>query len=387
MDFGALPPEINSGRMYSGPGSASLSAAAVAWDALAADLYSAATAYGSTISALRCSWLGPSSTAMAEAATPYVTWLSTIAGLAVQAADHAQAAAAAYEAAFAATVPPPLIAENRSRLLLLVASNVLGQNTPAIATTEAEYDQMWAQDAAAMYGYAASCATASSLTPFLSPPATADPAAVAAQGAATTHTTSNSAGLHAQEVMSTGSQVIATVPQALRELAATPASTSGSTSPTSLSAAVSKLGSLVETPAKMAMHPLNFLNTALSLSKNVAAPAATVAAKAALAQGIGSGAHALGVTTGTATGAGVGRGVSIGALSVPPAWAAAPLARPVAVELLSAGWHSAPAESLSGAPTSLPFLPLTSSTGRGAGDAASRFELRPTVVSRTPAGG
>lgn len=39
LDFGALPPEINSGRMYAGPGSGPLLAAAAAWDALAAELY------------------------------------------------------------------------------------------------------------------------------------------------------------------------------------------------------------------------------------------------------------------------------------------------------------------------------------------------------------
>ena len=48
----------------------------------------------------------------------------------------------------------------------------LGQNTPAIATTEAHYAEMWAQDAAAMYGYAGSSAAASTLTPFADPPAT-----------------------------------------------------------------------------------------------------------------------------------------------------------------------------------------------------------------------
>jgi hypothetical protein len=37
MDIGALPPEIRSGRMYSGPGYGSMPAAAAAWDGLAAD--------------------------------------------------------------------------------------------------------------------------------------------------------------------------------------------------------------------------------------------------------------------------------------------------------------------------------------------------------------
>ncbi len=35
LDYGALPPEINSTRMYAGPGSAPLIAAAAAWDVLA----------------------------------------------------------------------------------------------------------------------------------------------------------------------------------------------------------------------------------------------------------------------------------------------------------------------------------------------------------------
>lgn len=47
MDFAALPPEINSGRMYAGPGSEPMLAAAGAWDSLAAELYSAATYYQS----------------------------------------------------------------------------------------------------------------------------------------------------------------------------------------------------------------------------------------------------------------------------------------------------------------------------------------------------
>lgn len=46
MDFGVLPPEINSGRMYAGPGSGPMMAAAAAWDSLAAELGLAAAATG-----------------------------------------------------------------------------------------------------------------------------------------------------------------------------------------------------------------------------------------------------------------------------------------------------------------------------------------------------
>src|SRR5271156_4648664 len=75
IDFGALPPEINSGRMYAGPGAGSMLAAAAGWDGLSAELQSAASFYRSAISVLTGGpWLGPSATAMAAAATPYMAW-------------------------------------------------------------------------------------------------------------------------------------------------------------------------------------------------------------------------------------------------------------------------------------------------------------------------
>ena len=98
--------------------------------------------------------VGPSSTAMAAAATPYVAWRMPPPREAEQSATQATAAASAYQAAFSMTVSPPVIAANRAQLALLTATNIFGQNTPAIAVNEAEYGEMWAQDATAMYGYA-----------------------------------------------------------------------------------------------------------------------------------------------------------------------------------------------------------------------------------------
>ncbi len=173
LDFGLLPPEINSGRMYSGPGPGPLLAAAEAWDGLAAELGVASTGYGSTITELTGNpWTGPSSAAMTAAAMPYVDWLSTTAAQAEETANQARAAVAAYEAAFAMTVPPPAIAANRALLMALIATNFFGQNTPAIAATELLYAEMWAQDAAAMYGYSAASAVAAQVTPFATPPQT-----------------------------------------------------------------------------------------------------------------------------------------------------------------------------------------------------------------------
>lgn len=71
MDFAALPPEINSARMYAGPGSGPMLAAAATWDGLADELYTAATSYSSVVSGLTSGpWLGPSSAAMAARPCP-----------------------------------------------------------------------------------------------------------------------------------------------------------------------------------------------------------------------------------------------------------------------------------------------------------------------------
>ncbi|WP_138985542.1 PPE domain-containing protein, partial [Mycobacterium avium] len=87
IDFGALPPEVNSARMYAGPGPLSLTAAAVAWDALAAELHAAASCYRSVIAGLTTGrWLGPSSLAMASAFAPYMAWMAGAAGRAAETA-------------------------------------------------------------------------------------------------------------------------------------------------------------------------------------------------------------------------------------------------------------------------------------------------------------
>ncbi|WP_406816633.1 PPE family protein [Mycobacterium sp. M23085] len=170
MEFGFLPPEVNSGRMYAGPGSGSLLAAAGSWDSLSAELGITAAVYESVLSGLTgVYWHGPSAQAMTASAAPYVAWLYTTAERAQQAAMRARAAAAAYELAHAMTVPPPAVAANRTQLATLVATNFFGQNTAAIAATEAQYAEYWAQDAAAMYSYSASSAAAVQFSPFTSP--------------------------------------------------------------------------------------------------------------------------------------------------------------------------------------------------------------------------
>lgn len=230
MDYGALPPEINSGRMYAGPGAGPILAAATAWGELAAKLHSTAAAYASVIDGLTAgSWLGPTSIMMSAAAGPFVSWLSATAARADQAAVQANTAAAAYETAFMTTVPPPAIEANRALLLSLIATNIFGQNTPAIAATEAEYLEMWAQDATAMYAYAGSSAEAAQLTPFTEPPQTTTASGQAAQAVAVAQLSGAAAS---SDVVSHLSEFINSLPIALQGLATTIAAspTTGSTS-------------------------------------------------------------------------------------------------------------------------------------------------------------
>ena len=203
--------------MYSGPGSGPMLAAAAAWDGLATDLQTARAVYQSVISDLTSgSWRGPASMSMAASAATYVSWLTTTALQAEQAATQARAAASAHETAFAMTVPPPVIAANRSLLMSLVAANMLGQNTPAIAATDLHYGEMWAQDAAAMYGYADASAAAAKVTPFTPPRATTTAAGLIKQGIAVTQAASTSAGAHTQDAMLTSSRLILPCPKHYR---------------------------------------------------------------------------------------------------------------------------------------------------------------------------
>jgi len=161
MNFLVLPPEVNSSRMFSGMGSGPMLAAASAWGGLAAELQSAATSFGSVASDLSGGWWqGPSAAVMGDAAAAYVAWLGGVATQAELAGARARVTAGAFEAAFAATVRPAAVAVNRAQLVSLVESNVFGQNSSAIAAIEAEYEQMWVQDVAAMVGYHAAVSAA-----------------------------------------------------------------------------------------------------------------------------------------------------------------------------------------------------------------------------------
>jgi PPE-repeat protein len=380
FDFGALPPEINSTRMYTGPGAAPMMAAAAAWNNLSAELNTTASAAESVISTLTDEgWRGRSAAAMATAATPYVGWMHATAAAAQQAANQAMASAAAYEAAFAMTVPPPVVVANRAQLAALVATNILGQNTPAIAATEAHYAEMWAQDAAAMYGYAGSSASAGKLPPLTDPPSATNPGGLGAQRAAVTQATGTSAGLPG---------LVSNLPSAMQSLstplsgAATPASALSdffnnplvATVPAGFSDMVSWNVFNAITSAVLYGHTYDagLLSHSLPLVFGGMGVRGWPAGTAASTPSVG-GAQAM---------AGMSQASSVGKLSVPAAWSAAtPTAEPTAAApLAGSGWTASTEEG--GTTNVAAGMPAMASVNRGGYGMGPRYGVKPTVMPR-----
>jgi PPE-repeat protein len=376
--------------------------AATAWDGLASELYTTAAAHGSTISELTGFWSGPASTSMAAAATPYVAWLSATAAQAEQAALQAKAAAGAYEAAFAMTVPPPVIAANRAQLMMLIATNFFGQNLPAIAATEIHYAEMWAQDATAMYGYADASVGASALTTFDEPPPTTNPAGRAGQAVAVARAADTAAGTSAQSAPS--------MPAALQPGAvpAPPshASTSGLLTfrsilrelltPSRGSSSLGKLfASLYHNDMNIVYHHLGDVDHMMKIWQGVIpAAASSKGAEAAvdlpaLGAILGGGAPAS-ASASTSVSAGVGSAGTVGNLSVPQSWtAAAPAMKLASTASPLSSASVATGGSGNGLLRGIPLtgIPLTGAGRRSHGGFGHRYGFRHAVVTRSPAGG
>lgn len=351
LDFGILPPEVISTQMYTGPGSGPLLASAAAWDALSGQLNSFALGYTSALTGLQDEgWTGASSLAMLAAAQPYIAWVTQTAAQTEQAATQSRAAAAAYESARAATVPPAVVTANRTQLAHLVATNIFGQNTALISTLETAYAQMWAQDAAAMHGYATAAHTSTQLAPFQEPPQTTNSAAATNQALAPAAALGNAAATQGGQSVADGVIDGASDFNTLTGPAAFA---------TSISRTVTNSGSFFTALAK-----------AVSGSAPKAAAAAIPAAlpAAGMASAVQAGPSLVRST------ASMGTASPIGQLSVPKAWAdTAPIAtaseEPLFLseaELAATGsWEEAPASGMMGA------APV-SAMGAAAGAAAGR---------------
>ncbi len=387
--FAALPPEVNSAFMYTGAGSGPLLAASTAWSNLAAELSTTATSWDSIIATLTEQWTGVGSTAAAAAAQPYVGWLTQTAAAAEQAAAQAQASAAAYEAAFAGVVPPALIAANRSLLATLVATNFLGINTPAIAATEAQYAEMWVQDAVTLTTYEAASTAAAVLQPLTPASPTTSPAAAATQSLAVTQAATATpaasslqgvlSGLLAGDPSSIGTGLFNALPVTVQNL---------------LNAADGFLGTplifngIQQVGVTAAWFVGNTIPTAISLGHTLAAaaPAAVSGVSSvtplAGAAAIGEGTLVNSVMGSGASGA-LGGSTALGGLSVPASWssaAPATLASSTA-PLEGSGWTAATDEA-GGGPVS-GMMPGMAAAGKGAGAMAGpRYGFKPIVMPK-----
>jgi PPE-repeat protein len=404
FDFAVQPPEVISARIYSGPGAESLLNAATAWEGLASELQSTAANFQSVVSELTSGdWQGPSAAAAAAAAAPYASWLSTTAGKAEQTASQARAAASAYQTALSATVPPAEIAANRTQLLSLLQTNILGQNNAAIAAAEAEYAQFWAQDVAAITGYAGSSSAATSgLGSFTEPPQTTNDTGQATQSAAVAAagTTSGSSDLETviEQVENDFSSFLTDVGQFNTDytnfftdaINTIPGGSYLTTTWTNLSSMISGVGS------QATWTNVGNSTTGLGISqwKNffIYAPWSHGVPLGSLNGGLSSPGHAaphLGAGLGArATSAVLGSAQMIGKLSVPPSWAGATPAIRLASTALPDTTFAATAAPATDIPLGLlNQSTLGSLTGGAIGSPASRVVSSTGVRARvTPAG-
>ncbi|ORB84997.1 hypothetical protein B1987_15705 [Mycobacterium kansasii] len=406
VDFARLSPEITSARLRAGAGAAPLRAAAVAWKGLAHELNGHALAFGSTVSALvDDEWRGAASVSMAAAAEPYRKWICATADQAEHTAAQADAAAAAYDDVLTQTVPPSVIRANRVRRLALSVSNLFGQNTPAIAVLDAQYGDMWAQNATAMYSYAAASAEAATLPPFMWLRPITNPGGLRLRSAVVAEAVGNAGAEHGMLARLTSA-----LPAALREFSS-PAAHAGSC------ARRSRADDLVNGSGWLKRFwnnwgpDANIWNTIFSsgfyMPSNTLAPflgflggeaAADHAADAIADAGVSGAAgeiasHSenlarLGVVGANAdmVSATLGRAASIGPLSVPPTWTAVGPAAGQVSSMSVATPMTTPPPVESGLPE-MPLGGVLTGSGQGPGRSLPQYGFRPTVVARPPAGG
>jgi PPE-repeat protein len=387
MSFLILPPEINSARMYAGAGAQPLALAGATWDGLAADLHASASSFGAVIDTLTTGpWSGPASVTMAAAAAPYVGWMRAVAGQAELAAAQVRAAATAFENALTATVHPAAVTANRVSLISLVATNFVGQNTPAIAATEFDYEEMWAHDVAAMFGYHAGAASvAATLPPLAVPPTTmAGLVAPAANAVQAPLAASSALVVPVTQVAGLASQI----PAALQSLT--------SAVPVESLSSVAQFATL---PVSLLLSPIMSLAQSGS-GAGVAATAGLAADVPTLAGDVVTGAPSLGGGgVGPALSAGLGQSHLVGALSVPPTWTGSTPARMAAsvVPGLGAAPTAAATSGMTGGTGGMPMMPMPMGAGGAAsgmpggmlgrgGGGSHVVQQRPSVVPRTGIG-
>jgi PPE-repeat protein len=355
---------------------------------------------------------------MMSAITPYIDWLTSTGAQAEETANHARAAVAAYEAAFAMTVPPPVIAANRALLAALVATNFFGQNTPAIMMTEALYAEMWAQDAAAMYGYAGASQVASQVTPFVQPPQTTNPDGTSNQADAV----AKAAATPASQAATVAQNAVSSAPTTTTQTAATTA-VPAATPPTTLAEWLQTLwqNTITNFPSGgwgvgltggssgnlntmrqvlQAYFAVGLGNFGYGYGQQLITPAQATALeqgiglmpKAALAPALLGPGGTAGVSgapfTASSVSAQLGEASTLGRLSVPASWQGSTPAAFEEAQLVNAARPVAPQANgmLNGVPMA-GNAGLGAGAGRRGGGYVVKYGFRHAVVPRPPQGG
>jgi PPE-repeat protein len=268
---------------------------------------------------------------------------------------------------------------------------------------------MWAQDAAAMYGYAGASASATTLTPFTPAPQTTDPRGSVGQAATVAQAGGTAAG-NAQSTVSSAQPALSAVPNTLSSLAAagdppslTPLNTLSNLLSVFLDAPANALSVGVDTPFSIFSYPPDVASYLVGLHTDDAVSAGAGIAPWPEVGAVGPTPSPLTTNLVSPMSAGLGEANTVGTLSVPPGWAAAaPEIRPLAVALPAASFGAAAETSAGGAGSLFSQMALAGMAGRamagtaGSGGLGRRERIgeriratadEPTEPPQSPAGG